>query len=128
LWFESPCLAINNPGGELMGAWGLGCDDGSLTPVNVPELALKLSTYPNPFNPSTMINFTLPNTQRVNLVVFDLQGKQVANLANRVFYEGPHSVPWHGRDNAGTLVASGPYLVRLVTADQTVGQKIMLLK
>lgn len=128
LWFESPCLATNNPGGELMGAWGVGCGDVSLIPVNVPEVAFNLSTYPNPFNPSTLINFSLPRAQRVNLMVFDLQGKQVANLANRVFVEGPHGVPWHGRDNDGNLVASGPYLVRLVSEDQTIGRKIMLLK
>jgi len=76
------------------------------------EFAL-FQCYPNPFNPTTTIEYYLPGTAEVKLAVFDLQGRLVRNLINRTHSVGLHNLEWNGRDEAGQLAASGIYFYRL---------------
>ena len=77
------------------------------------EFALA-QNYLNPFNPSTTIEFSLPRTTEVSLVIFNLLGQNVATLADRApFGSGTHSLQWDGRDNSGQATASGVYFYRL---------------
>ena len=62
---------------------------------------------PNPFNPRTNIEFSLPSDEHVRLAVYDLRGRQIALLADRVFAAGVHRVEWAPRD-----VASGVYFYK----------------
>jgi PKD repeat protein len=62
---------------------------------------------PNPFNPRTSIEFSLPGEEHVRLAVYDLRGRQVALLADRVYSAGTHKVEWAPRD-----MASGVYFYR----------------
>ena len=84
--------------------------------------------YPNPFNPSTSINFSIPNTGMVNLVVHDMNGREVANLHNGVLATGNYVEVWNGLNAEGSSVPSGMYLYRLETADGVHVRKMMLLK
>ncbi len=68
--------------------------------------------YPNPFNPSTTLNFDLPEPSHVLLVVYDVLGRKVVELANRSFDAGYQSVTW----NASTS-ASGVYFVHFTATD-----------
>jgi hypothetical protein len=68
--------------------------------------------YPNPFNPSTIINFDLPEPSNVSLVVYDVLGRKVAELANGNYQAGYHSAIWNASD-----VASGVYFARFTAAD-----------
>jgi hypothetical protein len=83
---------------------------------------------PNPFNPSTMIRFTLTNTALTNLSIFDLAGKHVRTLVDEVREKGNHEVAWDGRNERGTPVASGIYLYRLRTNGSDLSRKMLLLK
>ena len=79
--------------------------------------------YPNPFNPSTTVRFTLPETAPVSLTVYDMLGRKVAVLADGVLAAGQHEV----RFDASHL-ASGTYLYRLVTVEQTFVKQMILMK
>lgn len=87
-----------------------------------------LDIYPNPFNPEVHIAFSLAKTQAVRLAIYDVAGRQVAILADRVWEAGNHSLEWRGRDSADRLVSTGVYLIRLETPDQTLTSKAVLLK
>lgn len=86
------------------------------------EIAL-LPNYPNPFNPSTTLRFTVRSQANVQLIVYDVLGRQVAEVANRRFAAGEHRLAF----NADAL-PSGQYLVRMVTGGQVYTRQITLLK
>jgi hypothetical protein len=73
--------------------------------------------YPNPFNPSTHIVYTLSKADRVTLIVYNALGQHVLTLVeNELQSAGMHTVAWHGRDQWGNIASSGVYFYRLVTA------------
>jgi len=82
-----------------------------------PELPMRFElfpNFPNPFNPSTTIRYGLPVAARVSLIIYNVLGEKVATLeANAEKQAGYHVVVWDGRSNAGILVASGVYFVRM---------------
>ena len=87
---------------------------------------------PNPFNPSTTIEFSLAEESRVNLRVFDCAGRVIRTLADTEFEAGPHAAVWDGTTDAGRRAASGVYFVRIETAGRTgafrATRKLVLLK
>ena len=86
-----------------------------------------LQNYPNPFNQSTTITFRLPATMPVNLVIYDLKGKEVRTLIQGEQAAGEHSVAWDGWNNFGGLTPSGVYFYRLQMQNNVVLFKKMLL-
>jgi len=93
------------------------------TGVNSPAQFKLEPNYPNPFNPETTINFTLKTSGFVSLKVYDLQGREVAELADGAYTSGTHSVDF----NAANL-ASGVYICRLTSSGYSQTQKMVLLK
>lgn len=83
---------------------------------------------PNPFNPRTTVSFTLSQAQEVELYIFDMTGKRIAILADRLFEAGTHSMDWDGRDFQGNGVSSGTYLLRVEGAGGVASTKMMLLR
>jgi len=69
--------------------------------------------FPNPFNPETSIQFTLPCAEKVQLVIYNISGQKVRSLISDRMTAGIHSVRWDGRDETGQSVSSGIYLYRL---------------
>ncbi len=69
--------------------------------------------YPNPFNPSTQIPYTLPGAGTAVLKIYDLLGQEVRTLVDGAQAPGRYLVTWDGTDHAGLPVASGIYLYRL---------------
>ncbi len=94
----------------------------------IPSRTLLSQNFPNPFNPTTQIEYALKSNTYVRLVVTDLLGREVAVLVDREQSAGEHSVVWNGRGKFGNTVASGPYFYHLVTARQSLSRKMMLLK
>ncbi len=95
----------------------------------VPVRALALAqNCPNPFNPSTTIDFSLDRGGRVRLAVFDLQGRLVRTLVDDERGAGEHQVTWDGRTDQGGRAASGPYLYRLETAARVMSRIMTLVK
>jgi hypothetical protein len=84
--------------------------------------------YPNPFNPSTTIPFVLPRESRVNLSIYDVQGRQVRTVGDGVFPEGSQEIIWDGTDESGNSVDSGVYFCRLTACDLTLTKKMVLLR
>jgi hypothetical protein len=100
---------------------------GSLDGLAMPTVIL-LPNYPNPFNPRTTISFSTDQPRRVRLVVYDMAGRQIAELTDQLFQVGEHSFPWLGRDDAGRAVASGEYIFRIEFEGQVMTQKAMLMR
>jgi hypothetical protein len=76
-----------------------------------------LPASPNPFNALTEIRFSLRSRADITLSVYDLQGREVARLAQGTWPAGSHSIGWPGRDGSGREVASGTYLIRFSIHD-----------
>jgi hypothetical protein len=100
----------------------------SVPPDGPPQRLAIGAAWPNPFNPSTHIDFDLPRPARVELAVFDLGGRRVATLASELLPAGRHQRTWEGRDEQGRSVASGLYVLRLRAEGRTLSRKALLLK
>ena len=98
-------------------------------PASLPARARLLAASPNPFNPKTTLRFELPAAARVELVVYDTQGRRVRTLlSGAVMPAGGSAVDWDGRDDRGEQVGSGVYFYRLVTDKDRLAGKAVLLK
>jgi len=84
--------------------------------------------YPNPFNPSTTLSFSLNTTGPATLEIFNVAGRRVAVLANEVLTAGKHEYVWQGRNTQGRNVSSGIYFARLRTNDANQVQQLTLIK
>ena len=82
-----------------------------------------LQNFPNPFNPTTNITFTLKESGLVNVTVFDILGREVTTLVNRVLSSGLHTFPFNAKD-----LQSGTYFYRIETNNFTDVKKMVLLK
>jgi hypothetical protein len=90
----------------------------------VMPVAFTLShNYPNPFNPSTSIEFTLPKSEFVELKIFNVLGKEVATLVSKKLNQGNHTYQFDGKN-----LASGIYYYQLVAGDFKEVKKMILLK
>jgi len=96
---------------------------------DIPSYHQMLLNFPNPFNPSTTIEFSIPDDSKVELTVFNVKGQEIKILANSDFTEGNHSILWNGDDNSGKFVSSGIYYFRLnVNGSSEAVKKCLLLK
>jgi hypothetical protein len=97
--------------------------------VTVPPRVLALmQNHPNPFNPSTTIEYSLPESGYVSLAVFDVAGRRVARLVDGKQEQGPHAVQWTGRDQNGAAVASGLYFYKLDFGKESLTRKMVFLR
>jgi hypothetical protein len=86
-----------------------------------------LQNWPNPFNPTTQLGYSLGATRQVELSVYNVQGQRVCLLDQGYRQAGVHTVPWDGHDQTGRPVGAGVYLYRLRAGDQTLVGKMVLL-
>jgi len=86
------------------------------------------NNYPNPFNPTTTIKFSVPNASQVNINIFNSLGQLVNELVNDNFSSGQYSAVWNGRDNFGSVLPSGIYFYRMTTGDFVQSKRMILLK
>jgi hypothetical protein len=88
------------------------------------------NNYPNPFNPSTRIDFNVSRDgSRVEIDVFDVSGRLVKTLVRSDLASGVHSAVWDGRDDGGRTLSSGQYYARVRIGAETVATcKMMLMK
>ena len=92
------------------------------TEADLPE-QISIRNYSNPFNPGTMIRFTLPIQSFITIEVYDVFGRKISELSKAQINSGEHAVYF----NASNLV-SGLYFARLQTPNQLITQKMMLIK
>lgn len=84
--------------------------------------------YPNPFNPTTIVNYQVSHAGAVRLTVHDVLGRRVATLVSGEVEPGNHQVEWNGRDEDGSPVASGVYFARLESAHLSSVRKMVLVR
>jgi len=90
--------------------------------------ALHLANYPNPFNPSTTISYSIPTNGDVILTIYNAKGQLVNTLVSEYKNQGHYQIVWHGKDSNGRSVASGLYFTRLVATGKSLSNKMLLLK
>jgi ligand-binding sensor domain-containing protein len=98
----------------------------SVSEPNSPQSLSIQGVYPNPFNPSTTITFSLPRASRAEISVYSITGQKIRTLASGQFAPGTHSIQWDGRNESWLPVASGIYLA-VVQAGSTRAVHRMLL-
>ncbi|MDP3831133.1 MAG: T9SS type A sorting domain-containing protein, partial [Ignavibacteriaceae bacterium] len=94
----------------------------------IPEEFSLSQNYPNPFNPSTVIQYQIPFEQKVTLKVYDILGREIAELVNSVQKPGNYKYTWNGIANSGVMISSGVYLYKLETEKFTATKKMLMLK
>ena len=94
---------------------------------NIPS---NLSNYPNPFNPTTTISFSVTQTSSfITLEIYNIKGQKVKQLVSDQLSAGQHSIVWNGDDRSGKSVGSGVYLYKLNVNSKTEAvKKCLLLK
>jgi hypothetical protein len=103
---------------------GTGNQDDAIPEIN----ELTLSTYPNPFNDFTTIQYKLTEPGKVGLEIYNLKGQRVKSLINELKSEGKHTYIWNGKDDNGKAVSAGIYFSRLTSAKGSITTKLMLMK
>jgi Leucine-rich repeat (LRR) protein len=101
---------------------------GIVEELGVPSAFALHPAYPNPFNPSTMLRFDLPEASGATLVVYDLLGREVVQLVDSYMEPGYHHTLWNGRDQLGHVLPSGIYIAYLVTPEYSSSIKLVMLK
>jgi len=88
-----------------------------------PQAGLQISLGPNPANPNTVISFSLPFAQQIDLAVYNLLGARVTTLASGLKLPGSYVIPWDASGNA-----SGVYIIRLETPVESLSEKLTIIK
>tara|TARA_B100001113_G_scaffold127496_1_gene104082 strand:+ start:589 stop:1953 length:1365 start_codon:yes stop_codon:yes gene_type:complete len=84
--------------------------------------------YPNPFNPSTILQYYLPQNEFVTISIYDISGKLISSLVNKNQHSGYKSVRWNSTNNQGQRVSAGVYLYSIEAGDFRETKKMILLK
>jgi hypothetical protein len=84
--------------------------------------------YPNPFNPETTIQFTLPEVTELTVTIHDILGRQITELMQGELESGRHSLKWNGTDANRNPVSAGVYFLQINSSDYTDFMKLILLK
>jgi len=93
-----------------------------------PKVFALHQNYPNPFNPITTIQYDLPDQSQVEIIIFDIMGREVKILVNQKQDFGFKSVVWDATNNLGQPVSAGMYLYRISAGDFHQVKKMILLK
>ncbi|MDO9576977.1 MAG: T9SS type A sorting domain-containing protein [Candidatus Cloacimonadales bacterium] len=97
--------------------------------INLPDLPYSIRAYPNPFNPTTTISFSIPEESQVDIAIYNLKGQKVKQLVRDRLAEGQHSIIWNGIDESEKNVASGIYFYQMnVNGKTRAVKKCLLLK
>ena len=87
-----------------------------------------LNNFPNPFSQLTTISFTLSQSQKVSMQIFDETGKFVKTLADAQMQAGTHQLVWNARDEKQNAVATGIYFLRIQTGNYTETRKLVVVR
>jgi len=87
-----------------------------------------LGNYPNPFNPTTTINYSLKENSMISLSIYNIKGQKVKQLVRDQISTGQHSVSWNGKDDTGNSVSSGIYFYKMKAGKHQKTRKMILMK
>ncbi len=131
-WYQIKVAAVYNPGPEEVYLES----DTKLVNLNhptdsdSPELTFPpaMKVFPNPFNPSTTIEYRLSAADHVQLSLYNQRGQLVKHLLAQQKPAGLHRLSWDGTDASGKPCASGVYFLKLTGARHSEGAKLLLMK
>ena len=101
----------------------LGIGDGT-----IPMKFAVSANYPNPFNPSTRFTISIPDRSNVSTSVFDLKGRRIATLLNSELDTGVYDLTWQGKNDIGSQVSAGIYILRVDAGKYHHNQKMIYIK
>ena len=96
--------------------------------VIFPDQLMMHTAYPNPFNPSTIINYNISYDSNVIITINDIRGRVVNKLYNNYHYSGNGSIRWNGKDNSGMSLPTGIYNYNIQTDRESQSGKILFIK
>ena len=110
--------------------------DGNYCPASVelghesrlPDSFQLFSAYPNPFNPETNINYTVPRGSVFRMEIIDIQGNVISTLIDNKISQGYGQIKWDGREKTGLIASSGIYFYRLSSSTFIETKKLILLR
>jgi hypothetical protein len=103
-----------------------GSADYELKPIPA-RFALQ-DNYPNPFNPSTTIRYDIATSAFVDIVIYDITGREIARPISKQQSPGYHSAVWNGANQKGEMQAAGIYFYQIQTKEFVQTKKMLLLK
>ena len=115
---------VSDTGEFVLFRAALGVDEG----LSIPEQFSLHQNYPNPFNPVTTLRYDLPENGHVNIIIYDMLGRQVKTLINQTQDAGFKSVIWDATNDYGKPVSAGIYLYQIQAGEYISTKKMVLLK
>jgi len=94
----------------------------------LPTVLSNSVNYPNPFNPVTNISFTLSKTDRVVVNIYNIKGQLVNSLFDGQLNAGKHFIRWDGKDNDKKNLASGVYFYNIISGNNNITKKMIMMK
>ncbi|MBN1969723.1 MAG: T9SS type A sorting domain-containing protein [Candidatus Delongbacteria bacterium] len=112
--------------------WMIDCtilseDSTSINDQNIPK-SLDMRTYPNPFNPSINLEYLIGENSDINLSIYNIYGEKVIQLENEFKLSGNYKKTWNGVDGKGKSISSGTYFAKLISNNNVLIKKIILVK
>ncbi|NQT62958.1 MAG: T9SS type A sorting domain-containing protein [Candidatus Marinimicrobia bacterium] len=95
---------------------------------SLPNTSVVVHVYPNPFNPSTTIEYELPEQAKVSLAIYDVTGREVQTLVTKSQVAGSYQATWDGTDQSCNQVAAGMYFARLQAGEYSSVVKMVYLR
>jgi hypothetical protein len=95
---------------------------------SIPEEFAIHQNHPNPFNPTTILRYDLPEDANVNINIYDMMGRVVSNLVSSQQRAGYKSIQWNATNNIGQPVSAGLYLYTIQAGKFRQTKKMVLLK
>jgi hypothetical protein len=111
--------------------WRLRVVTSDVEPPELPpptSMVTFLGSQPNPFGESTTLTFSVATETRVGISIYDVAGRRVRVLEDRVHRPGEHALTWDGRDQRGVPVSGGTYLCRIEAEGTVLTRTIVLIK
>jgi len=87
-----------------------------------------VSAFPNPFNPSTTIQYSLAEMGEVNIRIYDVLGREIVSINEGIKTTGRYSLIWDGKDRNGVSAGSGIYILRINSGKNNKSLKLLLLR
>jgi hypothetical protein len=124
---SSPAATASETGGPVGDPrWSLttSIDDKGILPN---KFSLE-QNFPNPFNPTTAIEFSLESSSDIQLTIYNVIGQEIRTLASGMKQAGAHTISWDGRNESGKMVSTGIYMYKLSVGNQSMTKKMAFIK
>ncbi|MCD6176397.1 MAG: T9SS type A sorting domain-containing protein, partial [Candidatus Cloacimonetes bacterium] len=96
--------------------------------ITIPVVTELTGNYPNPFNPTTTISFSIKEAGFVSIDIYNMKGQLVKTLVNEQLDAAYYNITWNGKDNSNKTISSGVYFYKMRSSNYTATKKMILMK